>query len=141
MSKMPVESAVSAKVRAVLLKDARGAAKGAKGVWSAEAVRTTHGEAEALEGSSEGVGGIPAQTPVYFIAMRGHFRHVCHSYPGCPPSRIVEFEVSTESPGAILTGVYETSDPAYPNLRKLGVPVVLARNAKGIRLLRRRLRE
>ena len=81
-STSPAECGIPASARAELLKDALSAAtaSGDPHPYDIEAVRTTSSQAQGLRGASRPEE--PADTPVYFLAMRGEFQ-----YNGPRPAR------------------------------------------------------
>jgi hypothetical protein len=91
-----------------------------------EAVRTTHKKAGSLKGGTGS--NPPGDTPVYVVAMRGHF--ICHcaaprsDHHPVPPGSVITFEIpaaSTPELEVIRWGLGNR----YPRLQTVGTPVHL----------------
>jgi hypothetical protein len=123
---------IPARVRAVLLKDAlRTRRARSSHPYDIQAIRTVSGKVPFLESL------LPADTPIYLIAMRGHFWGDRAGEGGPIPARCNEGPAETvraRCPASVLeVAVSETfnvvafrGSSSYPNLKALGNPVHLA---------------
>jgi hypothetical protein len=119
------KSGIPAKVRAELLKVTLDDIAGQLlFTGDMQPVRTTLAKAgHATQPSSRG---LPRQTSVYVVALR--FDETCpvpEGAAGCNQKHVLELEFPASSPLRILP-LREEQQISYPDLRRLGVPVVLA---------------
>ena len=122
----PGQCGIPASARAELLEDARSAATGSGDPhpYDIQAVRTTSAKATSLRGVSKP--NTPANTPVYFLAMRGEFHYSGpRPAPGpgetvreAPPLTVMTVEISASGTGTAWTD-------SYPDLAALGTPINL----------------
>jgi hypothetical protein len=119
---------ISPTVRAALLERAlqNAAIHGDPHPYDIEAVRTTHQKAGSLTGetSSKPSGA----TPVYVVAMRGHFKCRCAPPPGdhipAPKGSVITFEIIANTP-ELETGIQWSIGGRYTRLQSIGTPVHL----------------
>lgn len=124
---------IPGKVRAVLLKDARSVAANLKDgkPYDIQAVLTTERRArQVVAVTSESRDRTPLSgggRRIYFIVMKGIFNVTCHGAGGCrsAPVAMLRVSVATNELTASITWSNK-----YPNLKALGVPVLLAAKAK-----------
>jgi hypothetical protein len=94
--------------------------------YDIQAVRTTHKKAGSLKGGTGS--NPPADTPVYVVAMRGHF--ICHCAPPrsdhhpVPPGSVITFEIIANTP-ELETAIRWSIGDRYPRLQAVGTPVHL----------------
>jgi hypothetical protein len=94
--------------------------------YDIEAVRTTHKKAGSLYG---GPSSKPtANTPVYVVAMRGHFNCFCAPPPNdhipSPKGLVITFEIIANTP-ELETAIRWSIGDHYPRLQSVGTPVHL----------------
>lgn len=118
-------SGIPAKVRAELLKVTLDDIAGqVLFTGDMQAVRTTL--AKAGYATQPSARGLPRQTSVYVVALR--FSETCpvpEGAAGCNQKHVLELEFLASSPLRILP-LREEEQISYPDLKKLGVPVLLA---------------
>lgn len=112
---------VSPSVRSALLTKANrlAAFEGDPRPYDIEAVRSTARKAERFAGGQANLP--PPASPVYLVAMRGHFHCNTCSHPAgatIPPGTVITFTVLAKT----LKSFESSLSKRYPHLRKLGTP-------------------
>ena len=130
-----VERGVSGKVRAALLSDALSYAWSHKADEAAEveAVRTTLGAAGHVKSSASR----PNNTPVYVVALGGgpHPGHCLVPHGERAPKCVEAFELEFRASSLKLMRAHDSGggSEAYPDLSRLGAPVLLSPPREPIR--------
>jgi hypothetical protein len=129
-----VKTGIAPKVRAVLLEDAlaAGALHRESSPYDIQAVRTTEERLRPespLAGSTQGEQERPSheKTPFYFVAMKGHFAFKEHGNGGFVYEPVLTMRVFVST---MQVYPLDRSGLQYPNLKALGVPVLLGAEAR-----------